>query len=324
MNDVPAKKPRHLILIGACIAIAALIAGWYFHSTEGNSRTNDSATLTRPQDATFAESLSGDDQLQLEGALKTYIEQERANGNVSHISLFFRDLNNGPIINIEDRTEFYPASLLKLPLAMAFYKVQASDPGFLQNQIEYSGPNGVSIENYPSEVQLQPGTIYSLKQLIELMLKDSNNDAAAILSQYINREAVDRVYQELGVRKVNNYDTYTTDVKFYSSFFRTLYNVSYLDRNSSEELLQMLTKTTFDYGLVAGVPEGVRIAHKFGERTLAGQESSIQLHDCGIVYVPEKNYILCVMTQGDSYEQQAAVIAQISKLVYEEIAQNGE
>jgi len=164
------------------------------------------------------------------------------------------------------------------------------------------------------------GTNYTIVQLIALMLQESDNDAASILAQYIPVEKIDQVYSDLGVQKVSDYNSYNTDVKTYSGFFRVLYNASYLDRVSSNEVLQMLANSTFSNGLVAGVPSSVAVAHKFGERYTVSEQAPDQLHDCGIVYVPEKNYILCVMTRGSDYEKQANFIAAVSRTVYETIA----
>lgn len=42
-----------------------------------------------------------------------------------------------------------------------------------------------------------------------------------------------------------------------------------------------------------------------------------ELHDCGIIYYPERPYLLCVMTEGNDLNELAGVIQNISKTVYE-------
>jgi hypothetical protein len=74
-------------------------------------------------------------------------------------------------------------------------------------------------------------------------------------------------------------------------------------------------ESTFTQGIVAGVPAGTRVSHKFGEFS-AGTNLK-QLHDCGIVYKPAHPYILCVMTQGNDFNNLAATIAKISKTVWD-------
>lgn len=281
------------------------------------------AQLTRDTTRVLPDSITIKQRIALENSMNELIQKETAQGKITRVGIYFRDLNNGPAININEDTQFSPASLLKLPLALAYYKESEKQSGFLDNQIAYSGPNGTSIEFYPGKKGLVPGTTYTLRDLITLMLEESDNDAAAVLSQYLDRDTLDAAYSDIGVVKVQNYNTYTTEVRTYSSFFRVLYNVSYLNKADSEEVLHLLAHTSFTQGLVAGVPKGTVIAHKFGERVVDGQSYKYQLHDCGIVYVPEKNYILCVMTQGNSYPDLVSFITQVSEETYQTVA-NGQ
>lgn len=320
------RKSRIVVVLGVLLALVGAVL--LVHSKDSretllgaHTSVNQRAakSFTRVSDRSLPEGLTVKKRVELEQAMNELITSEKRSGAIAEASVFYRDLNNGPVININDRADFYPASLLKLPLAVAYFKEKDSDAAFLENKIQYTGPNGVSIEVYPSQMALVPGSTYSLLKLIEIMLEDSNNDAAAILAQYLGKDKTNIVYEDLGVEEVDDYNTYTTDVKTFSGFFRVLYNVSYLSQESSEDLLRMLSQATFTQGLVAGVPESIPVAHKFGQRTVANQEVPNQLHDCGIVYVPEKNYILCVMTRGSDYERQASVIAKISQLTYSTI-----
>jgi hypothetical protein len=43
------------------------------------------------------------------------------------------------------------------------------------------------------------------------------------------------------------------------------------------------------------------------------------MHDCGIVYYPERPYFLCVMTKGYEFKRLAAVIRVMSRAVYREV-----
>jgi beta-lactamase class A len=117
-------------------------------------------------------------------------------------------------------------------------------------------------------------------------------------------------------------DDSTVTVRGYSGFFRILFNASYLNKDDSEYILSLLAQSDFTDGLVAGVPSGVPVAHKFGERELS--DSSLdQIHDCGIVYYPGHPYLLCVMTEGHNTAKQISAIKQISAAVYHEVDTQG-
>ena len=105
----------------------------------------------------------------------------------------------------------------------------------------------------------------------------------------------------------------------YASFFRVLFNASYLSRSLSEKALSLLAQSDFKDGLVAGVPPGIKVAHKFGFRITGINGEIKQLHDCGIIYYPRHPYLLCIMTSGKSYEYLDDAIKELSRVVYQEI-----
>jgi len=110
-------------------------------------------------------------------------------------------------------------------------------------------------------------------------------------------------------------------VRNYVSFFRTLFNSSYLSDSGSEKLLKLMTKSEFKKGIVGGVPEGVPVAHKFGERSSNDTEMK-QLHDCGIVYAVNRPYILCVMSRGKTFPALEETIQKISSITYDSFIVN--
>src|SRR5690606_549510 len=108
-------------------------------------------------------------------------------------------------------------------------------------------------------------------------------------------------------------------VKDYSAFFRILYNATYLSKEMSEKALSIMARSDFDIGITAGVPNNIHVSNKFGERGFVNHYEK-QFHDCGIVYYPGSPYLLCVMTKGSNFETQIKIIAEVSALVYKNVA----
>jgi beta-lactamase class A len=149
------------------------------------------------------------------------------------------------------------------------------------------------------------------------MIVYSDNNAFMFLTSYVNFIELKKVYTNLRIQNpLETTDDHYLSVQTYESFFRILYNSSYLNRESSDWALELMSQSEFKSGLVAGVPSTVTVAHKFGERI---EEKTIQLHDCGIVYYPKHPYLLCVMSQGPSFEFLEASIADISREIYSDI-----
>lgn len=276
------------------------------------------ARLTSPllECAELPESVSDSTIESIKTALRTRVDVAQKDKSISYTSVYFRDLNNGPWFGINESDKFFPASLLKLPLAMSFYDRSEDDTGLLSREIEYKDdPNVTSqLQPFGGPDKLVDGQKYSVQYLLELMLKESSNEAANTLAQLGGQKVIDDVYHDLGLALPIPGQDYSIDTHRYASFFRILYNATYVDRVASEKILKMLTETTFGEGLFAGVPQGVVVAHKFGTREV--DNTTVQLHDCGIVYAPGRPYVLCVMTQGHDFTKLADFVKSVSSIVY--------
>lgn len=263
--------------------------------------------------------IGNDELIQFEEDLKALVASQKASGVVTDAGVYFRQLKGGPWIGLNEDTEFTPGSLLKVPLALSIFKESEMDPTFLQTEILYEGGEAAG-EKYFINIAIEPGKTYAVKTLVEAMLTRSDNNAAVILAQVIGGKKLAKSYTELGIRAPLSGADYSTTVRTYASFFRILYNATYLANGYSEEVLEMLTRSTFKEGLVAGIPTNVQVAHKFGERALGGVSN--QLHDCGIVYHPERPYLICIMTRGNNFDNLKNTIRDISKLVYTHVNDN--
>jgi beta-lactamase class A len=251
--------------------------------------------------------------------LQAVVDHDIQLGKARHVSVYFRDLNNGPWIGLNEKELFSPSSLLKVPLMMAVFQMAEKNPVLLEEELLYSGADVDTVQNVMPTTRLVLGTKYSYESLIERMITSSDNNAALLVSQSIPEHAYLKPYEELGLPlPLLSNGEYYLRVKDYATFFRVLYNASYLTREHSEKALSYLLKSEFTDGLVAGVPTTIAVAHKFGERMWEDTQEH-QMHDCGIIYYPGYPYLLCVMTRGDDFDSLKQTISGISTFVYEEI-----
>jgi beta-lactamase class A len=252
----------------------------------------------------------------LKSNITTYINQLTANNSVASVSVYYRDLNNGPWFGINQHDVFAPSSLLKVPVMMAYYKEAEVNPAILDQKIKYSKqPDGVIAQNYPPENPIVLEQTYTVEQLIEKMIIDSDNTALILLEQNIDNQKIDQVTIDLGITTATDATpTDFMDVSEYSTLFRVLYYATYLNQNYSEKSLELLSKVEFTQGLVNLLPKNLVIAHKFGEREVGNGVH--QLHDCGIVYYPNRPYLLCIMTKGPNFNDLSKTIEEISAKIY--------
>lgn len=253
----------------------------------------------------------------LHDSIEKYVEDKKDEGILAEAGVYFRDLNNGPWFGINERANFSPASLLKLPVMMAYFKEAENNPQLLTAKAKPS-PQLPILQQDLSSPSVKEDIEYTVEELIERMIQNSDNAALVILENLIDNKKIDKITQDLGVETANvNSPQDFMSVKGYASLFRILYNASYLTKDYSEKSLAILSKTQFKEGIVAGVPKNVTVAHKYGERQLA--DGILQLHDCGIVYYPQHPYLLCIMSRGTSYDNLATIIKDVSEIVYTEL-----
>ena len=249
--------------------------------------------------------------------IQALVDERKRAGLASRVSVYFRDLENGPLFGVNFEEKFSPASLLKVPLLMAALKEAESDPALLSRRLRNDQPE-MARSDIGGEALIRGGE-YTVDELLHAMIVDSDNDAVVLLRTVISAEALDAVFRDFGmvIPEVRNMDD-SMSVREYATFFRILYNASYLNKEMSQKALSYLADSKFKIGLVAGVPPGTVVAHKFGERSFVGSNLK-QLHDCGIVYHPAQHYVLCVMSRGSDFTHLSAVIRDVSALVYAEI-----
>lgn len=249
--------------------------------------------------------------------LKALIDRLENEGGVTEIAVYFRSLNDGLWIGVNEKILFAPASLLKVPLMMIYLKKAEKDPSLLKNELTVEDI-GKYQQFVPSRIMLGKGKKYPVEKLLEIMVQDSNNDAMKVLSIHADPKLGMKMYRQFGYTSTFQEQGDFLSLKTYVGTFRVLYNAAYLNEAMSEKALHILAHVHFGLGIAKGLPPGITIANKFGEYR-DPRRNLEQLHDVGIVYYPEAPYILGVMTRGDDYKKMANAISEISSFIYHQV-----
>lgn len=258
----------------------------------------------------------------LQKNISDFIQKEITSKNIESASVYYRDLTTGLWVGINENAMYSPASLLKVPYLIAALKQAQEDPNFLLKQDVFIPNEDKPYQNIRDSFNLVAGNIYTMQELIEAMIIHSDNDAKDLLVRNIPYPIYKEIFDDLNI-DIQKFDSTGApsnflSVKQYASFFRILYNATFLNYKMSEYALWLLSNTTYNDGIKAGIPTTVKLSHKFGERFFTNIDTK-QLHDCGIIYKDNQPYILCVMTKGKDLKQMAKTIASISKLVYKHL-----
>lgn len=253
----------------------------------------------------------------LEKQIKEEINKHLVNKSATYVSVYYRDLLNGHWIGINETQRYSPASLLKLPILIAALKQAEEDSSFLSRRITINAVGDKMKQNLgTNNFSLEAGNTYTIDDLLNYMIIFSDNQCKNIVVEQMDQKYLMEIFYDLGI-DINKYKENEDflSVKEYATYYRLLFNATYLTKMHSNYALYVLSKSRFKKGIVAGVPDSVTVAHKFGER--AYSEGNLkQLHDCGIIYVPNKPYLLCVMVKGSDFMAMEKVISGISKILY--------
>jgi beta-lactamase class A len=250
-----------------------------------------------------------------------FVEQQIQSGKVHDMSIYYRDLSDGPWFGINEDVKYNPASMMKVPVMVAWLKRAEKNPSVLRQKFVFKENTYTSPpQSIKSEHTLKLGESYTVEELIRYMMNFSDNKAMSLLYYALPSEEFSNVVDNMDVSNEvkGKYDSIS--VHGYSGFLRILYNASFLNKEMSEKALQIMSLQNFPYGLNAGVPKGTKVASKFGEFNDKENPDVIQLHEFGIVYHPKGPYILGILTRGNDWQMQADIIKSVSAMVYNSVS----
>jgi len=306
---------RFLKIGGLTVLVLGVCLGAYWlgsRNSEPKSSSDASADypllakrlfITNPSD-TFVNFVD------LRKQLNTYFTDNNIQG-----TLYFEYLPTGTSIRIDGDKPQVGASLLKVPAAMELYKAAELNKINLDQTITLRQDWLDSA--YGELYKKGAGYQLTLREATKIMLEDSDNTALNAISYYTqnllndDQTPISALDLEITVDESSNY-TIAIGSRDYSSVLKCLYFSCYLDKPHSQELLTYLSNTQYNNRLQAGISDkSITVAHKIGNYAQKVQS------DCGIVYIPNRNYILCVMLQGTDTADTDKKISEISKKAYD-------
>ncbi|MBX4200197.1 class A beta-lactamase-related serine hydrolase [Candidatus Parcubacteria bacterium] len=315
-----------IILTGCLLFLAGFAVSRLNLFNLGNCNSSKYKLINTSLDCDYRSHIGKSDYNKLRNNLSNFIQWKKQTGDLAEASVYFRDLEYGPTMGIREYSMFSPASLLKLPILFTYLSYNESHPDedIMDKEITYQDVKNLPVAYFTPKISMQVGKPYKVNDLLGYMIKYSDNVSASALTLYLEdisptEDLLKNTFVDLGILEPAQPSDQTVNVKSYANLFLDLYNASAFDKKeTSERALELLSQSDFNKGIVAGVPIGIKVAHKFGER-LDSEANIKQLHDCGIVYYPDNPYLLCIMTRGYDFDKLAVTISAISRQVYEEV-----
>ena len=264
--------------------------------------------------------------INLQQQLKQLIEQKKNLHDIADASIYVSDLSSNEEIELNDQLRFYPASLMKVNTLITLMLQADRDPSFLSRKILVVGTRkDVRSQSFQDNFRIKSGENYSIRELIESMIIDSDNLATATLHQVVDVRIFKQILADLEIpfTEVNDAN-FGISASQYARLFRLIYNSALISTQHAELAMTILAKSKFEKGFKQGVPDDVVMVDKFGEHGTSPEkdpEGFRQLHECAIFYVDDKPYLVCVMTKGNNLEKLSATLGEISRVIYNQRTQ---
>jgi beta-lactamase class A len=251
----------------------------------------------------------------------------------AQVGLAYVDLASGDTLFLNPDSSFHAASTMKVPVMIELFRRSVSgsfrmDQGLmLVNQFAsiVDGSAYALDPNSDSDSTLyhRIGQRIPVDTLLRLMITRSSNFATNTLISLVGADAVTRTMRSLGANRIqvlrgvedgkafdkgmNN----TTTARDLAIILEAIEEGSAAPPDATREMREILLAQEFNEKIPAGLPAGVRVAHKTGEITAHS-------HDAAIVYpLGRKPYVLVVLTRGiQDGAKSSKLIADVSSLIY--------
>ena len=226
---------------------------------------------------------------------------------------------------------FIAESIIKLPIMAAVYAAAAQGRFSLDDRLALRRED--LVEGSGVLFTLTPGLSLTIRELVTLMIIQSDNTATNVLIDLIGKEQIDQTMRELGmersryVRKLMIYpadvtETNTVAARDVARMLGRLAEGSYLSARACKEMVAILKKQQFCNGLPSLLPTAASPDGK-GEHptdwemgSKSGWDTGRQ-HDAAILYARGRCFVIAALSQDVDAEEALHTLGLLGRAVYE-------
>ena len=246
------------------------------------------------------------------------------------IAVAYYDLGSGESLYRNEREVFHAASTMKVPVMFGIFEavthgeLRLDQPVRVHNDFVsiFDGSHYALESREDSDTALygEIGKELPLENLVRRMIDRSSNLATNMVIELIGAERVMTVMHDIGASDIKVLRGVEDDKAYHAGMnntvtaydlmliFKALGEKKVINREASDQMIDILLAQEFNDGIPAGLPKGTRVAHKTGSITKIA-------HDAGLVIRPDgTSYVLVILTRGfEKTEQAERVMAQIAR-----------
>src|SRR5262245_19431373 len=247
-------------------------------------------------------------------SLRASISRRVAEVKDAVVGVAFRDLATGDTLFLNADDSFHAASTMKVPVMIELFRRVDSHALRLDQGILLINKFGSIVDGSPysldpgsdsdSSAYTLTGTRVTVRELIDRMITRSSNLATNALIELVTASSANATAHALGathirvLRGVEDEKAFranlnnTTTARDLAVLLEAIETGKAASRSSCDAMREVLTRQEFNEEIPAGLPAGVKVAHKTG--WITGVR-----HDAAIVYPAggRKPYVLVVLTR---------------------------
>jgi beta-lactamase class A len=228
----------------------------------------------------------------------------------ANYSVYVVDFDSDFAMGINETSLHTAASINKLPILAATYYLVQKGTVDLDRVITMQQDD---IQDYGTGTMRydEPGTTYSVKTLVNLMMQKSDNTAAYILGNHIDgMDTIQSLVTAWGMTQTDMEGNKTSNADM-ARLMRKIVEEKIANHALTLDMFSTMKDSDYEDRLPALLPKDVAVYHKIGTGTGA-------IHDVGVVIGPKTRYYIGVFA-SDVHDEAASVklIAQISRSVYD-------
>lgn len=250
-------------------------------------------------------------------SLQEHLVQVTSTNNLD-ISMYVQNLRDEKNFAINGNKGAFPASLNKIPIAVLVLNM------IEKGELSYDTPIKIDktlLDSNSDQIYFENNQL-TVRQLLEKMLKESDNTAFYILISEVNITDLNNLMAYFDIDANHSYSYFSESSmehnalltpQSFSNMFLSLYYSTVLNSKDSEYILELLTNTTLNMNKIAKLPNNVTVAHKWGYNP---DLNPSVFNDCGIMYIDNGRILYCITIRNQSSDYSVGVLGGIVNSIY--------
>jgi beta-lactamase class A len=250
------------------------------------------------------------------------------------VAVSIRDPATGVHFDRNGSRLFHAASTMKVPVMIEIYRRASRGDFELEDSLRVRNRfrsivdgSEYAIGDDPEDTVYEvPGTNMTIQDLVGNMITVSSNLATNLLIEFVGPDSVQQTTERLGTSQMQTLRG-VEDIKAFEAglsnrttssdlalLMEQLMSGQAVGQEEDRAMIGVLLGQKYSNMIPAGLPDGVRVAHKTGSITRIH-------HDAAIVY-PESGepFVLVILTEGiEDRARSGALGARIADLVYRKL-----